>query len=83
MEIIKVYFVFMFGKSIKMFIKIKVISFNLGSSFAAGCFSSISCICYRNSISDHSQNKTRREREREKEGERGKEESFWYLFSQL
>ena len=42
----------MFGKGIKMFIKIKVISFNPGLQPCSRLFCSISCICYTNSIPD-------------------------------
>ena len=42
----------MFGKGIKMFIKIKVISFNPVLQPGCRLFSSTSCICYTNSIPD-------------------------------
>ena len=64
----------MFGKGIKMFIKIKVISFNPVLQPCCRLFSSTSCICYINSIPDQ------RERERERERERARRTIYFIYF---
>ena len=70
----------MFGKGIKMFIKIKVISFNPVLQPCCRLFSSTSCICYINSIPDQRERESLRGGGKKREQERGRRLIYFIYF---